>query len=82
MGKGDGRRPMNKDHALNPNELDMGSIGCKNGHHVFRGELNCTYCKKSREELSNARTSRRTGKDGRTDITRSGKDEVTDSNPS
>lgn len=53
MGKGDKKRPTNKEHA-DPeiiNELDMGSLGCKRGIHVFRGKGRCIYCKEPKGDV-------------------------------
>lgn len=53
-GKGDKRRPINKQNATYPNEIDMGSIGCKNMDvHVYRGTKKCIYCKKPEKEKHN-----------------------------
>ncbi len=51
-GKGDTPRPEDPRYALHPKEFDMGSLGCKKGHHVFRGTTKCVYCKLSKEELN------------------------------
>jgi len=51
-GKGDKRRPKDKDHMLYPNEYDMGQIGCKKGWHVFRGGPKCIYCNGLRKDLT------------------------------